>query len=220
MAETETGAISTVLEFSVQTSCPVYIVHVSTGEGARLISAAKQSGIKVFAETCPHYLLLDDSRYGAEIPDREVLPCIMSPPLRTTEDQSALWKGLNDGTFDVVATDHCPFNTYGQKDIGLKDFTRIPNGVGGIEYRTRLLYTYGVLQGRISLEKMVYLTSSRPAEIFGLSHSKGRLAPGFDADIVLLNPDFEEIISTKNQVQKCDSNIYEGMTLRGRITIL
>ena len=220
MAETETGAISTVLELSVQTSCPVYIVHVSTGEGARLISAAKQSGIKVFAETCPHYLLLDDSRYGAEIPDREVLPCIMSPPLRTTEDQSALWKGLNDGTFDVVATDHCPFNTYGQKDIGLKDFTRIPNGVGGIEYRTRLLYTYGVLQGRISLEKMVYLTSSRPAEIFGLSHSKGRLAPGFDADIVLLNPDFAVIISTQNQVQKCDSNIYEGMTLRGRITIL
>ena len=220
MAEAETGAISTVIELSAQTSCPVYIVHVSTGEGARRISDARQSGIQVYAETCPHYLLLDDSRYGAEIPDREVLPYIMSPPLRTPEDQSALWKGLNDGTFDVVATDHCPFNTCGQKDIGLKDFTRIPNGVGGIEYRTRLLYTYGVLQGRISLEKMVYLTSSGPAKIFGLSQSKGRLAPGFDADIVLLNPDFEEVISTKNQVQNCDANIYEGMTLRGRLTTL
>jgi dihydropyrimidinase len=214
--EAEIKAISRVIELSARTGCQVYIVHTSTGRGADLISEAKKNGTHVFGETCPHYLLLDDFVYDAMAEDLRVLPYIISPPIRPKFEQQRLWKGLSDGTFDVVATDHCPFNFYGQKDQWLHDFTKIPSGAGSIEHRLSLLYTYGVKTGKITITQFVNLVSTRPAEIFGLGDRKGKLLPGYDADIVIWDPDYKGTISVANHVQKCDSEIYEGFPVTGR----
>ena len=234
--EAEIRAIEQVMELALVTGCTVYIVHISTRKGAAIVGTAKKSGIRVFGETCPQYLLLDQSVYaGGTIPevnqgikngtdDREkdqnsyrILPFIISPPLRTREDQEGLWEALADGTLDVVATDHCPFSLYGQKDAGLYDFTKIPNGAGGIEHRLPLLYTYGVLQHRISLKRLSDLISANPADIFGLGDRKGKLHPGYDADIVIWDPDIQKVISVENHQSDCDSEIYEGFRIRGQV---
>jgi dihydropyrimidinase len=214
--EAEIRAIEKVIGLSAKTNCPVYIVHTSTREGADTIAAAKRDGIRVFGETCPHYLLLDNSVYDAGHANREVIPYIVSPPLRGKSDQRRLWKGLSDGTFDVISTDHCPFNLHGQKDLGMDDFTRIPNGAGSIEHRLALIYTYGVLAGKISMNQFVNLISTRPAEIFGYGHRKGKLLPGFDADIVIWDPDSTSVISASKHYSCCDSEIYEGVKISGK----
>jgi len=214
--EAEVRAIENVISLSAKTNCPVYIVHTSTSQGADLIAAAKKDGIRVFAETCPHYLLLDDSLCAEKLDNLAVLPYIVSPPLRGISDQNRLWQGLSDGTFDVIATDHCPFNLHGQKDRGMHDFTKIPNGAGSIEHRLSLMYTYGVLTNRISINQFVSLVSTRPAEIFGMGHRKGKLLPGYDADIVIWDPAYEGVISVKNNKQRCDSDIYDGFRIHGR----
>ncbi len=215
-AETEIRAIDQVIGLSVKTNCPVYIVHTSTMQGTDAIAAAKRDGIRVFGETCPHYLLLDDSVYDARRDNLEVMPYIVSPPIRRKADQQRLWKGLSDATIDVVATDHCPFNLNGQKDRGLRDFTKIPNGAGSIEHRMSLLYTYGVLTNKITINQFVSLVSARPAEIFGFGHRKGKLLPGYDGDIVIWDPEYPGTISVNNHVQNCDSEIYEGFHIHGR----
>ena len=115
----------------------------------------------------------------------------------------------------MVATDHCPFNLHGQKSVGVEDFTLIPNGAGGIEHRPELLFNFGVLSERITLNQWVNLISTNPARIFGISHKKGDLKPGLDADIVLWNPEQKKVISSANHQQHCDSNIYEGFAIRG-----
>ncbi len=214
-AEAEIRAIGQVIELSANTNCPVYIVHTSTGKGAEMIAAAKRNGIAVFGETCPHYLLLDDSVYDAARDNLEVMPYVLSPPIRGASDQQMLWKSLSDGTIDVVATDHCPFNLYGQKDLGTDDFTKIPNGAGSVEHRLSLIYTYGVLTGRITINRFVSLVSTRPAEIFGFGHRKGKLLPGYDADIVIWDPEYKGTISVKNHMQNCDSEIYERFHIKG-----
>ena len=214
--EAETEAIRQVIGLSEQTGCPVYIVHTSTGKGAQLIREAREKGLKVFGETCIQYLILDDEVYDISVPNEEMLPFIVSPPIRSLETQQVLWKELSSGTFDTVATDHCPFNLHGQKDMGLHDFTRIPNGAGGIEYRLSLLYTYGVLSGMLNMEMFVKLTSTRAAELFGWGNNKGKLLPGYDADIVVWNPDTPGIINVNQQMQHCDSNIYEGIPVKGK----
>ncbi len=213
--EAEAWAIHEVIELSAQTGCAVYIVHVSTAAGKQAITAAKKSGIRVFAETCPQYLLLDDSVYDPTLDDRKVLPYIISPPIRSKHDQEILWEGLADGTFDTVATDHCPFNLNGQKDKGIHNFTKIPNGAGGIEHRLTLLYTYGVLSNRITLNQFVSLTSTGAAEIFGFGKRKGKIEPGYDADLVIWNPETTGVISVANHLQHCDSEIYEGFGIKG-----
>jgi dihydropyrimidinase len=214
--EAEIRAVEKVIELCGKTGCPVYIVHTSTRQATAAIAAAKKSGLPVFAETCPHYLLLDDAVYDKSLDDYRVLPYVISPPLRTFTDQEYLWKGLADGTFDTVATDHCPFNLYGQKDQGIHDFTKIPNGAGSIEHRLSLLYTYGVLTNKIRINQFVSLVSTRPAEIFGMADHKGRLDIGFDADIVIWDPEVRRTISVKNHFQHCDSEIYEGFSTQGQ----
>jgi dihydropyrimidinase len=213
--EAEIRAIEKVIDLAGKTNCPVYIVHASTGQGADLIAAAKKDGIRVFGETCPHYLLLDDAVYDAQSDDLKILPYILSPPIRGKSDQVRLWKRFADGTIDVVATDHCPFNLFGQKDQGIHDFTKIPNGAGSVEHRLSLLYTYGVLTNKITINQFVSLVSTRPAEIFGFGHRKGKLLPGYDADIVIWDPDWKGSISAKNHLQNCDSDIYEGFQIQG-----
>lgn len=215
-AEAEISAISEVAEMSSVTGCCSYIVHISTRKGAEVVKAAKDSGISIFGETCPQYLLLDNSVYHPDLPDRKVLPYIISPPIRSLHDQEGLWDAVADGSIDVVATDHCPFNLEGQKERGILDFTRIPNGAGGIEHRLSLLFTYGVLPGKIGIQRFVELVSSNPARIFGLDKSKGRLQPGYDADIIIWNPEAAQKISAANHRSFCDTDIYEGFYLQGK----
>ena len=218
--EAEILAVNKVIGLSAKTKCPVYIVHTSTHQVAEAIRHAKKEGLPVFGETCPQYLLLNDSVYDINSDNLSALPYVISPPLRKPNDQEYLWKGLSDGTFDTVATDHCPFNLFGQKDLGNHDFTKIPNGAGGIEHRLTLLYTYGVLSGKININQFVSLVSTRPAEIFGMDDHKGKLDPGYDADIVIWDPEYQGIISSETHFQHCDSDIYEGFSIHGRPEIV
>ena len=208
----ESEAVAEVLRLAGETGCKTYVVHVSAKKSIELIAEYKSSG-KIYAETCPQYLFLDDANYHKPLPDS--LKYVISPPLRNKGSMEALWQHIENRTVDVISTDHCPFNTFGQKDAGKNDFTKIPNGAGGIEYRLPLLYTYGVRENKISLNRFVELTSTNAAKIFGLFPQKGIIAAGSDADIVLWDPNTESIISGQTQFQKCDSNIYEGIQVKG-----
>lgn len=213
-SEVESDAVKRVIELAEKTGCTTYIVHTSSAESIKYITNAQNKGLKVIAETCPQYLILDDSVYEKSI--EESLKYIISPPIRKKQDNEALWTALKNKNVSVVATDHCPFNTKGQKDIGISDFTKIPNGAGGIEHRLALLFTYGVLKNKISLFDWVELCSTNPAKLFGLYPRKGNLNPGSDADIVIWNPHIETIISKNTHHQNCDSNIYEGIKIKGQ----
>jgi dihydropyrimidinase len=166
----------------------------------------------VFSETCPQYLLFDDSKYMGDF--IRTAPFVISPPLRKKDDNEALWDAISKGIINTVGTDHCPFNLY-QKEAGLNDFRKIPNGAGGVEQRLGLLYTYGVLEKRITINQMVDLFSTQPAKIFGLYPAKGDIKIGSDADLVIWNPDPENTISAKTHHQNCDINIFEGIKVKG-----
>ncbi len=217
-AEVEREAVVRAMTLAKITGASLYIVHVSTEDAVQEIAQARAAGQTVLAETCPHYLLLDEREYDR--PLREAAAYIMSPPLRPPQHKGALWHGLASGYMQTVATDHCPFNLNGQKDRDLSDFTRIPNGVAGVENRLQLLYTYGVLENRISLNQFVRLVATGPAKIFGLYPRKGSLTVGADADIVLWNPESKSIISAKTHRQKCDTSIYEGFQVKGKPEIV
>jgi dihydropyrimidinase len=191
---------------------PLYFVHVSCAEALEEIEAGRRRGQVVFAETCPHYLLLDDSSY--RLPDFEAAKYVMNPPLRNIANQAVLWEGLRLGRIDTVSTDHCPFDFKGQKDTGRDDFSQIPNGVPGIETRMSLLFNDGVLTGRISLEKWVEVLAAAPARIFGLP-SKGRIEAGADADLVIFDPGREATITQRDQHMQVDYSLYEGKRVRG-----
>lgn len=211
--ETESESVKAVVLMAEKTKCSVYIVHTSTAESIALIRGAKERGVTVFSETCPQYLVLNESVY--EKPVNEALAYVISPPIRAKRHQDAMWEAVKNGTVSVIATDHCPFNTFGQKNVGENDFTKIPNGAGGVENRLQLINTYGVKSGKISLEKFVELNMENPARIFGLYPKKGVIAEGSDADIVIWDDTKMEIISAKTHVQRCDSNIYEGFKVTG-----
>ncbi|MEZ4387328.1 MAG: amidohydrolase family protein [Candidatus Krumholzibacteriia bacterium] len=183
--ECEVSAVSGALELAARTGCRTYVVHVSTPEAVALITAARARGQTVFAETCPQYLLLDESRYAADFP--AAARAVMSPPLRSSRRMAGRREALGRGEFDTVGTDHCAF-TDAQKARGRDDFTRIPGGAAGIRHRLALLHTVGVDGGRLSPCQWVDLVSRRPAEIFGLAPRKGTLNVGADADLVLWDP--------------------------------
>ena len=213
-AEVESESVRKVIDICSKTGCKTYIVHTSTAKSIEYIRAAKEEGLPLFCETCPQYLMLDESVYTKPLPDS--LKYVISPPIRPKSDQDALWIAVADGTMDVISTDHCPFNSFGQKDVGLNDFTKIPNGAGGVENRLELLFTYGVLANKISLPQFVGLTSTNASRIFGLYPQKGSIIKGTDADLIIWNPQVKSVISVKNQLQQCDSNIYEGFEIKGK----
>ncbi len=209
----EAAAVKKAIGLAAKADCPLYIVHVSSGESLLHIRLARAKGQTVFGETCPQYLILDDIKYVGTF--GQTAPYVMSPPLRTNHDNNALWDALADGTLSSVGTDHCPF-TIAQKRAGKDDFRKIPGGAGGVEHRLSLLYTYGLLTKRLNFNQMVNLSASTPAEIFGISSRKGSLTVGSDADIVIWNPQPESIISVKSHHMNCDINIYEGIPVRGQ----
>jgi len=211
-AALEAAAVEKAVKMAGKVHCPLYIVHVSSRKSLQYIREAQLRKQSVYAETCPQYLLLDDSKYRGEF--QQTAPYVVSPPLRTREDSDALWDALGDGTVSTVGTDHCPF-MMDQKRAGLNDFRKIPGGAGGVEQRLELLYTYGVLTNRLTFNQLVNLYSTQPAKIFGLYPHKGELAEGSDADLVVWNPDHEKTISPGTHHQNCDTNIYEGFRVKG-----
>ena len=191
---------------------PLYIVHVSAKESVDLIREARKAGDTVFGETCPQYLVLDESRYDDP---EEGLKFILSPPLRAKEHQAAIWEGIKDGTLQVIATDHCSFDYHGDKQNGKDDFTKCPNGAPGVETRMPIVFSEGVSKGRMSLNKFAAVTSTNPAKIFGMYPKKGVLAVGSDADIVLMNPDMEVTITKNILHENVDYTPYEGIKVKG-----
>ena len=195
---------------------PVYIVHLSSADALEQVVLARDRGAHVFAETCPQYLFLDHSYYEQE--GFEGAKYVMTPPLREKWNQKEPWRGLQMGDLMSISTDHCPFCFKEQKEMGINDFSKIPNGGPGVENRMSLVFNGGVVEGRISLNRFVELTSTASAKMFGLFPKKGTIAVGSDADIVIFNPDRKETISVNNSVthhMKVDYNAYEGFEVTG-----
>ena len=211
----EAEAVHRAVVLAELTGSPAYFVHISCDEAAREVATAKARGLPIFAETCPHYLTLDDTVYDGD--DFDVAKYVMTPPLRPVHHQDALWHGVRRGDLDVISTDHCPFCLVGQKDAGIGDFSKIPNGVGGVEHRLVLLYDRGVRQGEISLERLVSITATTPAKLFGLYPQKGTLAIGSDADIVVFDPNGSTTISVESSPTQVDYSIYEGRVCAGKV---
>jgi dihydropyrimidinase len=215
----EAEASGRVIDLAYQAECPLYIVHMTCEESLARVRQATLRDQKVHVETCVQYLLLDDSLYFQD--GFEGAKVVMSPPLRKKKDQEALWAGINQNLVHHVATDHCPF-CCDQKEMGLDNFSKIPNGAPGVENRVELMYSEGVNQERISLNKFVEVTSTTAAKIFGLFPRKGTIAVGSDADIVVFDPEVEHTISAETHHMNVDYSAYEGWKVRGkcRSTIL
>lgn len=201
---------------------PVYFVHLSAREALKHVVEARDLGVPVFAETCPHYLFFDDSVYDSE--DFDLARYVMSPPLRSKESQKALWTALRTDDLQLVSTDHCPFcmkeghlGHVNQKPYGRNDFSKIPNGVPGVETRMVTLYDGGVRTGRISLNRFVELTSTAPAKLFGMFPKKGTIAVGSDADLVLFDPEGRKVISAATQHGNADFTLFEGRAVTGKV---
>jgi dihydropyrimidinase len=195
---------------------PLYVVHLSAAEALEKITEARDRGLPAHAETCPQYLFLSYANY--EEPGFEGAKYVMSPPLRASGNEEALWRGLAGNDLQAISTDHCPFCMKEQKELGKNDFSKIPNGAPGIETRLHLVYDGGVRKGRISLNRFVELTSTSPAKIFGLFPKKGTIAVGSDADIVIFDTEREETISHHNartHHMNIDYNAYEGFKVKG-----
>lgn len=210
----EIEAVRRMIAIAELAACPLYVVHVSTAGAMAAIVAARAAGQSLFAETCPQYLLLDESRY--EKGGIEGAAFVLSPPLRPVGNGPLLWGHLARGDIDVVATDHCSF-TLAQKAVGLDDFRLIPNGLPGVEHRLSLLYSEGVVRGRLSTERFVESCCTVPARLFGLYPRKGLLSPGSDGDVVVFDPRKEWTIRASTQRQKVDSTPYEGLGVKGRV---
>lgn len=193
---------------------PLYIVHLTCGLGLDYIKQARRYGQRrLYAETCPQYLLLDKSCYERE--DGEGLKYVISPPLRDRENNGMLWQGIEDGVIDTIATDHCPFFFSGEKQLGRYDFTKIPGGAPGVEARMALIFSEGVSKGRISAEDFVRIVSAAPARLTGLYPRKGILAPGSDGDVVIIDPEKRVRLTHSLLHENVDYTPYEGVELTG-----
>lgn len=212
--EAETEAVDRLIMMARLADAPVYVVHVSASPSMDRVVLAKMEGARVYAETCPQYLFLDGGRYAEG--GFEAAKYVCAPPLREKINQEGLWAALRNGLADVVATDHCSFNFAGQKDRGCGCFADIPNGLPGVEHRLPLMYGC-VAEGRMSLSRMAALCSTNPAVIFGMYPKKGVVAPGSDADLVILDPRGETVITAAAQRQNVDYTPYEGFCPRGAI---
>ena len=206
----EAEAIGRLLRLAEVADVPVVVVHLTCKEGYDVIAQARKRGQKVYVETCPQYLLMDDSLY--ELPGFESAKYVCAPPLRKKEDQDCLWKALADEEIQTVATDQCSF-TLAQKALGKDDFTKIPGGLPGVQTRGILLYTYGVKTGKITQEQMCKFLCENPAKLYGVYPNKGAITAGSDADIVVLDPSKESMISAATHAYNTDNNPFEGFKL-------
>ncbi|MEK0084088.1 dihydropyrimidinase [Benzoatithermus flavus] len=209
----EAEAVTRAIMLAKITGVPLYIVHTSCRETVEAIARARAEGQRVFGEPLAQYLCLDDSVYRN--PDWDFAASrVMSPPFRSKEHQDALWAGLMSGQLQVVATDHCTF-LLEQKRLGLDNFTKIPNGTGGIEERLKIVWHFGVNAGRLTPEEFVAVTSTNIAKILNVYPQKGAIVQGADADLVVWDPKATQTISQKTHHSKLDVNVFEGITVQG-----
>ncbi len=192
---------------------PLYVVHTSCDQAHEAIRRARQNGMRVYGEPLIQHLTLDESEYANADWDHAARR-VMSPPFRDKRHQDSLWAGLQAGSLQVVATDHCAFTTE-QKRYGVGDFTKIPNGTGGLEDRMPMLWTYGVATGRITMNEFVAVTSTNIAKILNIYPKKGAILVGADADIVVWDPNREKTITASSQQSAIDYNVFEGKTVKG-----
>jgi dihydropyrimidinase len=222
------GAVEAALRgiaLAAQAAAPLYIVHANTAGEVDQIRYARERGLPVLGETCPQYLFFTEAEL--ERPDGAKFIC--SPPLRTRKDQEELWAGLQDGSLKTLGTDHCSFFYDGSrpiryegkpvaiagKELGASDFTKIPNGLPGVGDRLPVLWSYGVVAGKITPQQFVALTSTNPARVFGLYPKKGTLRPGSDADVVIWDPEARITYGAARAQHRTDYNLYEGWELKG-----
>lgn len=216
--EIEGEATERVIAIADMVNAPLYIVHVTCREALLKIEDAKAQGIEVYGETCPQYLLLDISKYGEEDDESfEAAKYVLSPPLRKEKNQHILWEGIRRDVIDFIGTDHCSFNFKGQKDLGINDYSKIPNGIPGVEHRFSLIYTEGVKKKKITINKMVEILATNPAKFFGMYPLKGEILEGSLADIVIYDPEENWTITSENQHQNVDYTPYEGFNVSGKI---
>jgi dihydropyrimidinase len=222
------GAVEATLRMAAmaeQADAPVYIVHMNVGGEVDMLKYARERGVKVMGETCPPYLFFTMDELSRE----DGAKWICSPPMRTEMDNARLWQGLHDGTLQTIGTDHCPFFFDGTqpilyegkeiaiagKELGKYNFTKIPNGLPGIQDRMPIMWTYGVHTGNITANQFVAYNCTNPAKIFGLYPRKGALIPGADADIVIWDPEKRMKYGVAHSHQRTDYNLYEGWELVG-----
>ncbi|MCA1029791.1 dihydropyrimidinase [Bacillus timonensis] len=191
----------------------LYVVHVSCADAVQRIADERNKGADVWGETCPQYLVLDQSYL--EKPNFEGAKYVWSPPLREKWNQDVLWNALKNGQLQTLGSDQCSFDFNGQKSLGKGDFTKIPNGGPTIEDRVSILFSEGVKKGRISLNQFVDITSTRIAKLFGLFPKKGTISVGADADIVIFDPNVERVISAETHHMAVDYSAFEGMKVTG-----
>lgn len=207
----EAEAVARGLLFSRATGSPVYFVHLSTPLAIDLISEARRGGVQAIAETCPHYLVLDDSCYGQPDAARYV----MTPPLRDRESQAQLWDRLAGGAIHTIGSDHCGFAL--SQRAGVDDFREISPGIPGVETSLLLMHSFGVVPQLISRPDLVRLLCTNPAKLFGLWPQKGDLQPGSDADIVLFDPRPKRVLSAAELHSRAGFSPYEGLTVTGKV---
>ena len=212
----EAEAVSRLLRIAQAVDIPVVIVHLTNAATLAEVTAARRRGQKVYVETCPQYLVLDDSVYYNEDFSRAAR-YVCAPPLRKPEDCRALWAGLRKGDIQTISTDHCAF-TLAQKDAGRGDFTKIPGGLPGVEARGELVYSFGVTTRKISLATMCKVLSENPAKLYGMFPRKGVIAPGADADIVVYDPHADHILRAEDMVSRAGYTPYEGFVTHGSVS--
>ena len=207
----EQEAIQRVLFLAEAAGCPVHICHCSTARSVALVAEARDAGQEVTCETCPQYLLLDNTVYDGEEPWRYIL----QPPLRDAEELEGLWALVEAGAVDLLVTDHCDYTK--EQKVANDDFTRTPGGLPGLETLLPLTYTYGVAEGRLTLPQMVALLSTNPARLWGLWPRKGSLLPGAEADVVVYDPEPEGVIRAADLHHLAGYTPYEGLRVQGRV---
>ena len=218
----EGEATSRAIQLAELAEAPIYIVHLSAAEAMKAVVEARDRGLPVYAETCPHYLFLTKKEYDRR--GFETAKYVMTPPLRTREHQQALWRGLKMDDLQVVSTDHCPF-CFNSKPLGmkfskrqgLKSFAKIPNGAPGLETRVPLIYDGAVRRNKLSINRFVEVSSTAPAKIFGLFPRKGTIAVGSDGDIVLFDTKERWTVRARNEHSRIDYSLFEGRKVTGRV---
>ncbi|MCA1554842.1 MAG: amidohydrolase family protein, partial [Chloroflexi bacterium] len=217
----ETEATSRAVQLAGIAKAPLYVVHMTCEGALDMLRYGREKGYPVMGETCVQYLFFTQDNLAA--PGYEGAKFVCSPPMRQPKDQVALWRALSNGLLQAVSTDHCPFffdgtkpGTIRGKELGEGDFSKIPNGVPGIEDRQIVMWDKGVNGGHFSANRFVELTATNPAKIFGMYPGKGTVAVGSDADIVLWDPNALHTISASTMHMRTDYNLYEGWQVKGK----
>ena len=208
----EAEGVARLMRIAELANAPAWVVHLSTHEGLEEARRARARGQEVYLETCPQYLVLDDTAYLAQ----DGAKVVMSPPLRKPTDNDALLGAMGSDEIDFLGTDHCSF-TMVQKALGGGDFAKTPNGGAGVQNRAELVYTYAVESGRITRTQMAAQLSANAAKVFGMYPKKGYLAPGSDADVTIFDPRGEHTISYRTNAHNCDNSPYEGIPVHGSV---